>query len=402
MPNIIVRTCVLRAVHLLLALAALSVGGGMEPTGVSAQVAPSAAASVLLQTAIDFEEQGEWDIARALFVHITERYPGTPAAGQALERLSLPESSGIDRVSRLELPVFGTLYGLWLGVAVPTALGADDSEAYGAGLLAGVPLGLFSALIAQRSQQYTEGQARAITWGGTWGTWQGLGWTEVLGIGQEELCSNFGCYETDENTEEVFSGMIIGGLAGIATGAFIARNPVRSGVSSAAQGGSTWGSIYGAMFAEILDSDDGGDNDGVLVASLLAGNAGLLAGELLGSAYNVSRPRVRLINLGALGGGLVGLGVDLLTEPDDNAAIAIPLVSSIAGLAIATVATRGRDRGRVGMSDAGEDNALLAYSDGSWRVGTPMPMPTVMPIDRADGRPGWVPGLRFELFRGRF
>lgn len=402
MPNIIVRTRVLRTAHLLLVLAALSVGVGLAPTGVSAQVTPSAAAAVLLETAIDFEEQGEWDIARALLVLITERYPGTPAAGQALERLALPESSGIDRVSRLELPVFGTLYGLWLGVAVPTALGADDSEAYGAGLLAGVPVGLFSALVAQRSQQYTEGQARAITWGGTWGTWQGLGWTEVLGIGQEELCSNFGCYETDENTEEVFSAMIIGGLAGIATGAFIARNPVRSGVSSAAQGGSTWGSIYGAMFAEILDTDDGGDNDGVLVASLLAGNAGLLAGELLGSAYDLSRPRVRLINLGALGGGLVGLGVDLLTEPGDNAVIAIPLVSSIAGLAIATVATRGRDRVRVGMSDAGDDTALLAYSDGSWRVGTPMPMPTVMPIDRADGRPGWVPGLRFELFRGRF
>ena len=365
MPNIIDGARVRRATYPLLALIALFGGGTMQPTDLSAQVAPSEAASVLLRTAIDFEEQGEWDIARALFVHITERYPGTRAAEEALERLSLNGSSGIDRVSRLELPVFGTLYGLWLGVAVPTALGADDSEAYGAGLLAGVPLGLFSSLAAQRSQQYTEGQARAITWGGTWGTWQGLGWTEFLGIGQQEVCSNFGCYETDENTEEVFTSMIIGGLAGIATGAFIARKPVRSGVASAAQGGSTWGSIYGAMAAEILDSDSGGDNDGVLLTSLLAGNAGLLAGEMLGSAYDVSRPRVRLINLGALGGGLVGLGVDLLTDPGDNAAITIPLVSSVAGLAIATVATRGMDRARRDMPDRGGDGALLGYSDGS-------------------------------------
>ena len=402
MSNTIEQAPMLRTGTTLLTLVALFVGAGTQPMKADAQVAPSDAASVLLRTAIDFEEQGEWDIAQALFVHITERYPGTSAAEEARQRLSLTGSARGDRVSRLELPVFGTLYGLWLGVAVPTAAGANDSEAYGAGLLAGVPLGLFSALMAQRSQQYTEGQARAITWGGTWGTWQGLGWAEVLGIGQEQVCSNFGCYETDDNTEEVFTSMIVGSLAGIATGAAIARNPVRSGVSSAAQGGSTWGSIYGAMFAEIIDRDGGGDNDGVLVASLLAGNAGLLAGELLGSAYDVSRPRVRLINLGALGGGLVGLGIDLLTEPGDDAAIAIPLASSIAGLAIATAATRGRDRVRSGTPTPGEDFALLGYSDGSWRLGAPMPVPTMIPFDRDDGRPGWVPGVRFEFFSARF
>ena len=298
--------------------------------------------------------------------------------------------------------MFGTLYGLWLGIAVPTAFDASDSEAYGAGLLAGVPLGLFSALSAQRSQQYSEGQARAISWGGIWGTWQGLGWAQVLDLGQEEVCSQFGCFDSGDDTEEVFTSMIVGGLAGIATGAVIARNPVRSGVSSAAQGGSTWGSIYGAMLAEILDSDDGGDDDGVLLASLLAGNAGLIAGELLGSAYDVSRPRVRLINLGALGGGLVGLGIDLLAASDDDEAIAIPLATSVAGLLIATAATKNRDRRSGSSGGEGDGFALLGYAEGDWTVGTPMPMPTALPIDRDDGRTDWVPALRFELLRARF
>ena len=391
-----------RLLPVLLAVGALLPIALTQPADSSAQIAASDAAAVLLRTAIDFEEEGDLDIARALFVRITERYPGTEAAAEALERLTAPASARAGRVSRLELPVFGTLYGLWLGLAVPTAFDASDSEAYGAGLLEGVPLGLFSALAAQRSQEYTEGQTRSITWGGTWGTWQGFGWSEVLGIGQREICSEFGCYESDENREEVFTSMILGGLAGIATGAVIARNPVRSGVSSAAQGGSTWGSIYGAMIAEILDADDGGDNDGVLLASLLSGNAGLLAGEFLGSAYDVSRSSVRLMNLGALGGGLVGLGLDLLTSPGDNAAIAIPLVSSIGGLAVATAMTRGRDRLRGGADGGGDGLALLGFSDGAWSVGTPMPMPTVMTMDREDGRPTWVPGLRLDLLRARF
>jgi hypothetical protein len=84
--------------------------------------------------------------------------------------------------------VFATLYGLWLGVAVPTALGADDGEAYGAGLLVGGPLGLFSARAVTRSRSLTEGQVRAISWGGIWGTWQGFGVAEVLDIGEDVIC----------------------------------------------------------------------------------------------------------------------------------------------------------------------------------------------------------------------
>lgn len=388
--------------RILLVVAALAAPALSRPMAAEAQLTPADSAAVLLRTAEAFEARGDLDVAEAILLFITERYAGTAAARQAIDRLRGPESARDQRVSRLELPVFGTLYGMWLGIAVPSALDADESEAYGIGLLAGVPIGLFSALSAQRSQQYTEGQARAITWGGTWGTWQGLGWAEVLGFGQEEVCGEFGCFESGDNGQEVLTTMIFGGLAGIATGAVIARNPVRSGVSSAVQGASTWGSVYGAMVAEILDDDDGGGDDAVLLTSLLAGNAGLLVGEVLGSAHDVSRGRVRLINLGALGGGLMGLGIDLLTEPGDNAVLAIPLITSVAGLTIATLTTRDRDR--FGPADDGAEAglALLGYADGKVSFNPPLPLPTMIRTERPDGRDSWTPGLRFELFRAAF
>ncbi|MCH7565466.1 MAG: hypothetical protein IH968_16765 [Gemmatimonadetes bacterium] len=88
---------------------------------------------------------GRWEIAEALYIHITEGYGGTPAAVAAQVRLSAPPRDRLERTSRVELPVFGTLYGFWLGIAVPAALGADGPEAYGAGLLIGGPVGLFAS-----------------------------------------------------------------------------------------------------------------------------------------------------------------------------------------------------------------------------------------------------------------
>ena len=192
--------------------------------------------------------------------------------------------------------------------------------------------------------------------------------------------------------------MIVGGLAGIVTGAIIARNPVRSGVSSAAQGGSTWGSIYGAMIAGMFEPDDG---DSVLVTSLIAGNIGLITGGLLGSRYGLSRERVRVINLGALVGGVAGLGVDLLVQPDDEqVALGIPLAFSIAGLAIAAQATRDSDLAPGQGGDGA--NALFSYDDGSLNLGVPLPLPTFMPAEDSNRRTVWRPGVTLNLLRARF
>lgn len=384
----------------LLSACVLGFGLGLgAPAPVEAQLSPADSAAVLLQAAADFERQGRGDVAEAIYEFILERFGGTPAATTARARLTGPQGQRVDRTSRVELPVFGTMYGLWLGVAIPLALNETDSQAYGLGLLVGGPVGLFSARAYNNSRRPSEGQARAISWGGIWGTWQGFGLVHVLDLGTEQYCDFGTCYEYENNDEEIMAGMIFGGLAGIGTGAIIANNPVRSGVSSAAQGGSIWGSIYGAMVAEMFDPVG---EDKVIATSLIAGNVGLLTGALLAKKYDVGRPRIRMINLGALVGGLAGLGIDLLVEPDrDETLIAIPLVTSIGGLVAATVATRG-SRPEIGGSEPGMDGALFGYTDGAFSLNAPLPVPTLLPFDDVNGRPAWRPGLTVELFRARF
>ena len=367
------------------------------PVTLHGQVTRADSAAVLLEAATRFEQDGRWEIAEALYIHITEQFGGTPGAAAAGVRLAAPAT---DRPSRVELPVFGTLYGLWLGLAVPAAFGADGSEAYGAGLLIGGPVGLFASRAMARARPMSEGQARAVSWGGIWGTWQGFGWSNVLGLGQEEFCDPYACYDTGGSSEERFASMIVGGLAGIVGGAMIARNPVRSGVSSGAQGGSIWGTIYGALGALLIDPY--ADGDAVLATALIAGNVGLLAGGVLAGKYDMSRGRIRMINLGALVGGLGGLGLDLITQPEsERAAIVIPFITSLIGLGIAANATRDRDLGGE-RSEADFGTALFDYRDGALRFNTPMPMPTLLPFGDASGRRMWRPGISLDLFSAKF
>src|SRR5690606_358837 len=153
-------------------------------------------------------------------------YGDTPAAA-AVRARSENGRIVLDRSGRTELLVWGTTYGLWLGVAFPLMFDADGPEAYGIGLLAGAPAGFFSARAYTSDRTITSGQARAITWGGTYGTWQGLGLVALLDIGESthSVCPpGEPCYVTeyDDNNEELVAGAVLGGLAGIATGALLA------------------------------------------------------------------------------------------------------------------------------------------------------------------------------------
>ena len=342
------------------------------PSSVSAQVTSADSAAVLLATAAAFEAEGERDVAEALYRHIVRHFPGTPAAESALARLDGRVTAG----GETELRVWATTYGLWMGVAIPLALESEEPEAYGAGLLLGGPAGYLAAHQFVRSRPVSPGQARAISWGGTWGAIQGAGWAIALDL-------------DDDRIEDRIWSMIAGGAAGtIAGGVIASRSEITPGTATAATAGSLWGLWFGLATSVLADAGE----DPTVAAAMITGNAGLVAGALAGSRLPLSRGRTRLISLGGVIGGFAGLGTALIAEVDDDqSAIAFPLMGSIAGLVAGSVLTRGEDveddpyeAGASGLAGA----ALVNWTEGALSLSTPLPAPAWDLAARAQGESG--------------
>lgn len=371
-----------------------------------AQVTRADSASVLLQAARDFQSDGRTGVAEALFHLITERYGDTPAGEIARTALETPVKEGPSRSGRVELQVWSTLYGAWLGVALPAAFGANDPGPYGAGLLLGTPGGFLAGRAIGRSHSLSEGQVRALTFGSLWGTWQGFGWAEVGDWGEKEVCDFDYCYVNDPDTETIFKTMVVGGLAGTGIGWLLAQKPIPSGVATSANFGALWGSWLGVAGGVITDRE----GDGLLTTTLIGGNAGLITGAIFGSKLKLSRNRSRLISIAGVVGGLGGAGLDLLIQPDDDkVAMAIPLITSMAGLALGTALSSdtpspgesgtGPDEGR--LSEEPLDLAFVEVRDGRLRTGVPSPFLTALPVETDSGI-RWKPGLGITLFSARF
>jgi hypothetical protein len=109
-------------------------------------------------------------------------------------------------------------------------------------------------------------------------------------------------------------------------------------------------------------------------------------------------------------GGLVGAGLDLLIQPDnEKVAMGIPLAGSIVGLAAGASLTSETDRrgglAPPGLGDNGEFGgvgaSLLRFREGRLSFGFPTPFPTLVPVE---GRRGisFQPALGVTLLDSRF
>ncbi len=383
-----------------IALLCLALGAGARPRAAAAQVTAADTAAVLYQVAEQLVAAGDRVLAQQLLRLILRQYPGTPVAAEVERRLAELHGRDEETSGRVELTVWGTIYGAWLGLAVPLALGAEDPEPYGAGLLLAAPTGLFAARAFGRSGPMSLGQARIIRWGSIWGTWQGIGWREVLDIGDEQFCDpTFGCSSFDSDLAP-FTAAVLGGLTGIGVSAAIARTRnISAGSAAVVELSSIWGTWLGVSSGIVLNLDE--NEDGLLSHTLLAGNLALVTAALIAPGIDMSVGRARLISVSGLGGAIIGLGLDLLSDVEDEGlAFGIPMVTSLTGLIAGAAWTRNHDR--AGSREGAPGAALLNIRNGRLTLGTPMPMPTVFRgSPRGDPR-GWTPGVRLSLLEARF
>lgn len=392
--NILNRTC-------LIALMAAVLGAALCPHRAAAQVTRADSAAVLLGAAADLEQRGEQDAAETLYRYIADRFDGTSAAETArawLGEVGAAQSLG---GGETELKVWSTTYGIWLGIAVPAALSADGPEPYGAGLLLGAPGGFFGGRAFSRTRPVSLGQARAITWGGTWGALQGMALANALDFGGgERIIEGDIIIEEEADEEAVLGTMIIASAVGIGGGMLAARQDIRPGTATSATLGSLWGSWFGLATSILADLE----GDPTWATVMLTGNAGLVGGALVGSRVPLSRSRARMISVGGLIGGVGGLGLVLIADVDDeNTAIGVTLAGSVAGLALGGVLTRGHDAEQDMSGDAESSGglpamgALVNWSGGDWSLSAPLPAPSLDPVLRYGERRGSGDGLVWKV-----
>ncbi len=376
-----------------LSLTAASVVLAAAPSPTSAQVSAAESAAVLLETARSFSAAGDQEVARALYRYIVENFAGTAQATAAGLALSTVPASAAGS-GETELQVWSTMYGLFLGIAVPGALGVDQSEPYGIGLLLGGPAGFLTGRTVARRKNITVGQARAITLGGTWGAWQGFGWREVLDIEGSQTCDFDHC--SGSTDQEALTAMILGSAVGLTTGALLARKPISDGTAAGANFGALWGTWLGTAGGVLAGLED----DALLGSALIAGNVGLAAMAFRADDLGWSRNRWRVVSIAGVLGGLGGLGIDLLVQPDDEkVAIGIPLLTSIVGLGVGIRSTRNSPGAYEGRGQGA--GGLLSYRDGSFHLDDPMLAPTLVPLDGPRGTT-WKPAVGMTLFRAVF
>jgi len=294
--------------------------------------------------ALRYASQADYDMAMKLLRVLISDYPESDqavSAGALYEDVrQLSESrkafiwrgSLLDQSGRTDILVFSGYYGLWLGIAAPVFFESDSPQAYAAGFLLGGPLSMWVAHKATQNASISDGRAAMISLGGHLGTWQGLGWASVA----------------DMESHEIVGVGALSGLAGIGAAALLTRSrDIDQGYAELTNTGLLWGAWFGLVAAAIA-ADENGDHDEAYLNAMLIGSDALVLGTAIAAKnVNMSRTRVRLINLAGVLGAVVGGGVDLLFEVDDRqTAFAVAGLGSLVGVGVGAHMTRDFDKKR--------------------------------------------------------
>ncbi|MDH5804226.1 MAG: hypothetical protein OEZ54_03505, partial [Gemmatimonadota bacterium] len=138
---------------------------GVSAVGPATAQVESDTASVLLRVAQGLESEGRKGLADSIYSLIVERYGISTAADRAAIALASLRETVQGRDGRIELIVNSTMFGGFLGLAIPTALGADDPSSYGVGLLVGPVAGYLFSRAYMHNNPVSRGEASAMGFG---------------------------------------------------------------------------------------------------------------------------------------------------------------------------------------------------------------------------------------------
>lgn len=227
----------------------------------------------------------------------------------------------------------GLAAGSALGMGVPLSLGVEEPSraVVGPMLAAGAAGQAFGALLAPRWEPNANDAALLA----------GLeGWTLYQSVGWSSFGRLYGATEA-----EVSGYALAAGGAGtlVAMGMAPALDVSFEGTTLLLSGGA-WGTWFGAWGSQIA----GADADGLWLASLAAGNGGLLGSAIAqGAGWHPTWRQAASINGGGLVGAAAGglLGAIALYNPDDWTPVSASVVVG-SGVGLAAGAVLGTRPGR--------------------------------------------------------
>ncbi|MYE89655.1 hypothetical protein F4X33_11735 [Candidatus Poribacteria bacterium] len=302
----------------------------------SAASAESSEAAQLYETAFGLIVEGDYGDAYDRLNEVIDRYPNTVYARfaedrkQRLEQLNLPSirRKKIDQSGRVGAVVFSTLYSTWLGFGTARLIDeTDNAKTIAGGLMIGAPAGLLTSLVVTRNAKLTRGQSSLISFGGTWGTWQGLGWSILI--------------DEDDDDKSLIRGAMIGGLSGIlATSVLTRRIDPSLGDTGIINYGALWGTWLSMCSGQVAGVEGG---DELLAWTLIGGNIGAITMASLSPKIDITSARAHWINLGGVIGTTVASGIVVIIAEDEisaEAAFGLLMVGGIAGLITGIYNTR--------------------------------------------------------------
>jgi hypothetical protein len=206
------------------------------------------------------------------------------------------------------------------GLAFAFDVDEDDEDAWAASALLGGIVGSLAGFRLGRG--YTDSEARAATFGST-----------TLGGTTAGVLGALGAFDGAQSNERMaVASIVAAGLLGYPLGV---RYPRRAWYRVTAGDVMTLlpaGLVGGALGATLVANSD----DRVITALVTAGYlTGVLAGDwMLVRQYDFTEGEARLTQLGTLAGGLIGLGVSVMSDADEIAALALVSVGGLAGMAL--------------------------------------------------------------------